>query len=120
MRAQAVGLTKMPAIPDVATFVAKGYNKHAAFFGCNDASKVLIVYLPNVGYSTDSGVSTAQLEYTKQQTDALIANGVEVATQNGDKMWPTCLKCAIESRIGGGAATPKGCGACFKKYCYTG
>ncbi|KAK4502179.1 hypothetical protein PRZ48_005604 [Zasmidium cellare] len=34
LNAQAAGLTKMPYIPDVDEFIAKGLNKRAAFFGC--------------------------------------------------------------------------------------
>ena len=36
------GLTKMPFIPSVETFVAEGLNKRPTFFGCDDMSKVTI------------------------------------------------------------------------------
>lgn len=116
LRAQATGLKKMPFIPDVSTFVSEGLNKRATFFGCNETGTMFIVYLPNVNYTFPSNEPTAKLEYTKAETDGMIANGVEIATQNGDKQWPFCFACAIKNADG--KKLPKGCNACFKKYCY--
>lgn len=108
----------MPYIPPVATFVARGLNKRATFFGCNETNTVFIVYLPNVAYSFPSNQPTSKIEYTKAETDAMIANGVLIATQNGDSNWAFCLACAIESQGGSGSLLPSGCSACFDKYCY--
>ncbi|KAK5127855.1 hypothetical protein LTR85_004972 [Meristemomyces frigidus] len=116
IRAQAVGLTKMPYIPDVSIFVSKGLNKRATFFGCNETGTTFIVYLPNVAYSYNSGQATSKLEYTKAETDAMIANGVQIATQNGTAGWPFCLGCAVKN--GDVSSLPAGCNACFEKYCY--
>ena len=68
LQAQAVGLTKMPVIPSVATFISEGLNKRPTFFGCNDASKVTIVYLPNVNYTFPSNEPTSKLQYSKSDT----------------------------------------------------
>lgn len=110
------GLTRMPVIPSVDIFISKGLNTRATFFGCGDASKVTIVYLPNRQYSFNSGVSTGQLAYPKAETDAMIANGVVIATQGGDSEWGTCLGCAMMMKTG--QALPSACTACFAKYCY--
>lgn len=115
LNAQADGLSKMPYIPDVSTFVSEGLNERATFFGCNETGAVFIVYLPNVAYTYDSGQSTAKLEYTKAETDAMIMNGVAIATQNGTAGWPFCLACAVENAA---SSLPAGCDACFEKYCY--
>ncbi|KAF7910137.1 hypothetical protein BELL_0192g00060 [Botrytis elliptica] len=111
------GLTRMPVIPSVETFVAKGYNKRATFFGCGDTSKITIVYLPNAPYTFASNVSTAQLIYPAATSSGIIANGVEVATQGNDAEWPTCLGCAFMEKTG--QTLPSACTACFTKYCYS-
>ena len=115
-QAQAHGLTKMPVIPPVSTFVSKGLNKRATFFGCNDKSKITIVFLPNVNYTYASNTPTTQLVYSKADTDGIIGNGVNIADQKGDAQWPTCLGCAIQKKTG--ATLPAACQACFTKYCY--
>lgn len=116
LQARAQGLTKMPKIPPVSTFISEGLNKRATFFGCNDTSVITIVFLPNVEYTTASNTSTSQLSYPKAQTDAIIANGVQIANQNGTKGWATCLGCAIQMKTG--TKLPAACTACFEKYCY--
>ena len=62
------GLTKMPFIPSVDTFMSEGLNKRPTFFGCNDTSKVTIVYLPNVNYTFSSNEPTSKLQYAKSET----------------------------------------------------
>ncbi|KAK3671932.1 hypothetical protein LTR78_008107 [Recurvomyces mirabilis] len=116
MNAKAVGLTKMPYIPPVSTFVSQGLNKRATFFGCNETGTTFIVFLPNVGYTYNSGQSTFKIEYTIPETDAMIANGNAIGTQNGTAGWPFCLACAVQNKDG--ASLPAGCNACFQKYCY--
>jgi lysophospholipase len=106
----------MPYIPSVATFISEGLASRATFFGCNDSSVITIVYLPNVAYTFASGVSTEQLEYSETETDEMIANGVEIATQGGSSTWATCLGCAIMMKTG--EALPSDCTACFEEYCY--
>jgi len=46
----------------------------------------------------------------------MIANGIQIATQNNDPGYPTCLACAIMKKSGG--ALPAACAACFAKYCF--
>ena len=116
LNAQAAGLSKMPFIPDVSKFVSDGLNKRATFFGCNETGTMFIVYLPNVNYTYPSNQPTTKIEYTIPETDAMIANGVQIATQNGGEGWPFCLACAIKNKDGN--KLPKECNACFDKYCY--
>ena len=108
--------TRMPFIPPVTTFVAEGLNKRATFFGCDDPSKVTIVYLPNTNFTFSSNVEILQLEYSESETDAMIANGVQVADQGGEAGWGTCLGCALMMNTG--QALPTACTTCFQKYCY--
>lgn len=116
VQAQLAGLTKMPVIPPSATFLSQGLNQKPTFFGCNDTSKITIVYLPNYNYTFPSGVSTEQLEYLPSETSGLIANGGEVATMNGSATFPTCLACAIVKKTGD--VLPAACWACFSTFCY--
>ena len=111
------GLTKMPFIPPVSTFTAQGLNKRPTFFGCDDPAKITIVYLPNVNYTFPSNEPTSKLEYSASDTDAMIANGVQIAAKGGDPLWPTCLGCAFLKKTAG-ATLPAACGACFSTYCY--
>ncbi|EKD21438.1 uncharacterized protein L3040_006182 [Drepanopeziza brunnea f. sp. 'multigermtubi'] len=110
------GLTRMPFIPSPATFVAKGLNINATFFGCDDPDKVTIVYLPNAKWSYESGLETLRMSHPKKMTEAMIKNGQDIATQGGDPEWPTCLGCAMMMKTG--AALPTACTACFAKHCY--
>ena len=116
VQAQLQGLTRMPVIPPVSTFLSKGLNKRATFFGCQDDHVLTIVYLPNVAYTFPSNQSAFQLQYSQNDTAGMIANGVLIGTQNGDANWPTCLGCALVKKTGD--PVPSACGACFEKYCY--
>lgn len=115
LQAQLNGLAKMPFVPDVNTFVSQGLNQRATFFGCDEPDTTFIVYLPNREYSFASGQSTGKVVYSKDETRAMIANGVQVGTQDGEEGWGLCLACAIKSREEG---LPEGCAACFDKHCY--
>ena len=116
MQAQMAGLTKMPTIPPSSVFVANGYNIRPTFFGCNDASKITIIYLPNHNYTFPSGQSTAKLQYSPSETDGMIKNGGQVATFGGNATFAQCLGCAISKKTGN--ALPTGCTRCFADFCY--
>ena len=115
-RATDEGLTRMPVIPDVTTFLANGLDTRPTFFGCNDPNVITIVYLPNQEYTYPSGQSTAKLQYTAAETDAMIANGQQIASKGGDPDWPLCLACGIMKKAGG--TIPGACTACYDEYCY--
>lgn len=116
IQAQQAGLSRMPTIPPVSTFVLEGLNKRATFFGCNDDSTLTIIYLPNVNYTYPSNQPTTRFQYDSSDTAAMIANGNLIGTQNGDENWPTCLGCAIVKKTGN--TLPSACNACFTEYCY--
>lgn len=109
-------LTRMPYIPSVETFVAEGLNTRATFFGCNTTDKLTIVYVPNTNITYQSNVATAQLVYSKTETDDMVANGVAMIEQGGVSDWGTCLGCAIMMKTD--QALPGACKACYSKYCY--
>ncbi|KAK5293521.1 Lysophospholipase 1 [Exophiala xenobiotica] len=115
-RATDEGLARMPVIPDVATFLANGFDTRPTFFGCNDPNVITIVYIPNQQYTYPSGQSTFKLQYTVAETDAMIANGQQIASKGGDPEWPLCLACGIMRKAGG--TLPSGCASCYDQYCY--
>lgn len=107
---------RMPAVPDQATFAALGLAKKAVFFGCHQAGTATIVYLPNVNYTYASGTATAKFQYDADETGGIIANGVQVASQDGDEGWGLCLACGIMMKED--VELPGGCDACFEQYCW--
>ena len=115
-QAVAAGLTRMPAIPPVSTFLSEGLNVRPTFFGCNNPNALTVVYLPNTNYTFDSGQSTARLEYDVADTMAMVANGVQIGSFGGNATWAECLACGIMRKSG--VTLPKGCGACLEEFCY--
>ncbi len=114
--ATAAGLTRMPIIPDVATFVSEHLNQKPTFFGCNSNDTATIIYIPNFNYTFPT-FPTSKIQYYKNETDGMIANGVEIAQYGGKADWPLCLGCGIMKKSGGNL--PNGCAACFEEYCYS-
>jgi lysophospholipase len=117
VRAQQLGLTRMPDIPEVSTFVSEGLNKRAVFFGCYDSTKLTIIYLPNVNYSYPSNQPTSKFQYFPNETAGMIANGNLIATQNEEDGWPLCLACGIMHKSF--SSVPSDCDDCLTKYCWT-
>jgi lysophospholipase len=114
--AVAAGLTRMPVIPPNTTFVAEHLNQKPTFFGCNTDETATIIFIPNFNYTFPSGEPTAKIQYYKNETDGMIANGVVTANYGGKADWPLCLGCGIMKKSG--EKLPAGCAACFKEYCY--
>lgn len=112
------GFSRMPFIPSVDIFIAEKLHQRATFFGCNDNSKVTIVYIPNYNFTYASNVATVQPVYLESETDAMIANGLAMANQGGKDGWATCLGCALVTKTGD--QLPEECAACFEEYCYNG
>jgi lysophospholipase len=110
------GLTRMPEVPDVATFVSKGYDKNPTFFGCNNDSVATIIFIPNHNYTFPSGQPTSKIQYFRNETEGMISNGVVVGNYGGKENWPLCLACGIMKKSGG--SLPDGCTACYDEYCY--
>ncbi|KAF2422446.1 lysophospholipase, partial [Tothia fuscella] len=116
-QAKLAGLTRMPFIPPVATFIEKKLHQRATFFGCNDKSKLTIVFLPNVKYDYNTNPASSKFEYMFNETDAMINAGHKIITQNGDPAWAGCLGCAIVHKTG--EAMPSQCTGCLDKYCFS-
>jgi lysophospholipase len=112
----AAGLTRMPVIPSVETFISRGLNVRPTFFGCNDKNKMTIIYLPNTNYTYNSGQSTAKLQYSEAETRAMVANGIEIGSYGGNSSWAGCLGCGIMAKSG--VTLPKGCVKCLAEFCY--
>ncbi|KAL8393585.1 hypothetical protein RB595_003358 [Gaeumannomyces hyphopodioides] len=127
--------TAFPAVPDQATFLARGLNNRPAFFGCDVANLTssrpggsvppLVVYLPNAPYTAMPNVSTFTPTYAPAQREDIIVNGYNMATQgNGtlDPDWSACVACAVVQRslVRTSAAVPAQCNACFARYCWDG
>ncbi|MCJ1471751.1 Lysophospholipase 1 [Lambiella insularis] len=121
--------TVFPSVPDTNTFINLGLNTHPTFFGCNASNLTgpapLVVYLPNSPYVYYSNVSTFDPSYNTSERNAIVANGLAVASMaNGtvDPQWPVCVGCAILSRSLGrtNTAVPDACVQCFSRYCWNG
>lgn len=110
------GLTRMPTIPPVSTFVAEGLNQKPTFFGCDSNDALTIIFIPNYNYTYDSGQNTLKIQYNRNETDGMVANGVQIANYGGKDDWPLCLACGIMKKSGG--SLPDGCDACFDEYCF--
>jgi len=116
LSAQVANLTRMPYVPDNATFAAQGFNKRPVMFGCNDPDTMTIVYLPNREYTFASGVATERRKYSPAETRGMIGNGVQIATKGGDEKWPKCLACGIMAKKA--KVLPGECGECLREYCW--
>jgi len=116
VQAQSAGLTRMPAIPSVGTFISQGLNVRPTFFGCNSPKTMTIIYMPNTNYTYNSGQSTTKLQYSEAETRAMVANGVQIGTMGGNATWPQCLACGIMTKSG--VKMPKQCEACLQEFCY--
>ena len=75
-----------------------------------------VVYLPNVNYTFPSNEPTAKVQYSYNETDGMIANGVQIASRGGDPKWPTCLGCAFMKKTT--TKLPDMCQSCYNTYCY--
>lgn len=106
---------RFPAVP-----AAGAFSTHKAqFFGCDDADAVTVVYLPNSDWTYASNTSTMQLQYTADETNAMIANGNAVASQGDDAGFAKCLACGIMLKEVGKANLPTGCDTCLSDYCWS-
>ncbi|EXJ96090.1 lysophospholipase [Capronia coronata CBS 617.96] len=124
--------TLFPSVPDQNTIVNLGLNTRPTFFGCNSSNFTegahippLVVYIPNSPYSAFSNESTFTLSTNDSYRDAIILNGLNVASMgNGtvDDSWPTCVGCAILSRSleRTGTDIPEVCTSCFNRFCWNG
>lgn len=105
---------RFPQVPAAGDFSTK----KAQFFGCDDDEAVTVIYLPNADWTFASNTSTLQLTYPAEETEAMIANGNQVASQGGDENWAACLACGLLVKDVGAANLPDECSACLEEYCW--
>ncbi|KAF2664639.1 FabD/lysophospholipase-like protein [Microthyrium microscopicum] len=118
LRARKVGLTRMPTIPPPEKFVTKGFNARGVFFGCDEPDTLTIIYLPNAEFSHPSNQDTLKVQYSAEEIDGMIENGVKTARQGTimPKGWDVCVACAIMKKSN--ARLSDICLECFNKYCF--
>ncbi|CAO1618433.1 unnamed protein product [Sympodiomycopsis kandeliae] len=125
----------VPYFPTTETFVNRGLNTRPVFFGC-DASNAtnaktaidgalapIVAYIPNYPYTGLSNFSTFKLEYSAQESQLMLDNGVEVATLGGkNSTWAQCLACGMLERSWqrSGVQRPQECTECLNTYCWDG
>lgn len=125
----------VPYFPTTETFVNRGLNTRPVFFGCdasnatnaktaiNGALAPIVAYIPNYPYTGLSNFSTFQLEYSPEESQLMLDNGVEVATLGGkNSTWAQCLACGMLERswARSGVARPDECTQCMDTYCWDG
>ena len=118
LRAQQHGLTTMPSVPSPAEIIEKNPLGLPLFFGCDDLSKVTIIYISNKEYTFPSNIPTWVLLYSPEQVAGMIGNSNMVATLGNDPDWPTCLACAMLMKKTQGLGLPTSCSTCFNRFCF--
>ncbi|KAJ2900478.1 hypothetical protein MKZ38_002432 [Zalerion maritima] len=110
--------SRMPKIPGENETFADGSGR-AVFYGCGEPGAITIVYLPNAAFvpGAQSNKSTTQLQYSGEETDLMVQNGVQIAGQGDDEGWGLCVACAVMKKAVAEEKLPSGCEACFGKYC---
>lgn len=114
---------RMPKVPSTRGFVNQGLNARPTFFGCNDTTTPIIVYVPNYPWSAWSNTSTFMLEYSTEQASAILENGRRTLDLNGTVSdWPTCLTCALidNAVTENGGQRSSTCEGCFSRFCWNG
>ena len=56
---------RMPEVPSENGFINGGLNTRPTFFGCNDTTTPLIVYVPNYPWSYDGNTSTVSFSLAR-------------------------------------------------------
>jgi lysophospholipase len=106
---------RFPTVPAAGHFSTS----KAQFFGCNELEAVTVVYLPNSEWTYASNAATMKLTYTAAETDSMISNGNQIATQGEDGSWGACLACGIMLKEVGRSNLPSECETCLKEYCWS-
>lgn len=57
----------MPEVPSMNGFVNGGYNSRPTFFGCNDTTTPLIIYVPSYPWSFAANTSTVSPSYSRAE-----------------------------------------------------
>jgi lysophospholipase len=114
---------RMPEVPSPNGFVNGGLNTRPTFFGCNDTTTPVIVYVPTYPWSYPGNISTLQSKYTSDEALGLLYNGRRSLDLNGTiSDWPTCLTCAlVDNAVTENQGTRSStCQGCFDRFCWNG
>ena len=114
---------RMSAVPSTNGFINGGWNSRPTFFGCNDTSNPLIVYVPNYPWSAYANSSTFQLDYSNLTAQENMLSAMRSLTLNGSvPTWPQCLACALTDRAFEYTSSNRSseCQACFNTWCWDG
>ncbi|WWC72720.1 uncharacterized protein I206_106684 [Kwoniella pini CBS 10737] len=114
---------QMPNVPTANGFVNGELNTRPTFFGCEDTTTPLIVYIPQYPWTYYSNKSTFQLDYDLHSATETMLNGMRSLTLNQTvPIWPKCLSCALTDRSF--YYTPQNrtgiCQDCFDTFCWDG
>ncbi|WRT70849.1 uncharacterized protein IL334_007848 [Kwoniella shivajii] len=114
---------KMPEVPTSNGFINGRLNTRPTFFGCEDQTTPLIVYIPQYPWTYYSNKSTFQLEYDDHSSLETMLNGMRSLTLNNTvPTWPRCLSCALTDRSFSYTSHNRSdvCAQCFKTFCWDG
>lgn len=105
--------------------VNQNLTRQPTFFGCNDSSVPLLLYLPNSPWTAYSNYSKHKSSFADAELDLIFDNSYQLATYgNGsiDAQWPVCLACAtIRGSMHRLAMDqPEACKRCFDLHCWSG
>lgn len=113
----------MPPVPSANGFINGGFNQRPTFFGCNETTAPLVIYVPSYPWSFYANTSTFQLQYDNITSEEVMLNGLRSLTLNGSiPTWPTCLACALTDRANGYTSSNRSstCQECFNTWCWNG
>ncbi|KDQ63909.1 hypothetical protein JAAARDRAFT_118304 [Jaapia argillacea MUCL 33604] len=120
-----------PAVPTNTTqFIAQNLTLHPTFFGCDNTSSPLLVYIANGGppLGQTAVTNTTGDTFEEPFAQAVLAQAFDIATQGipsdytKDPEYPACLACAVvdRARAREGIERSGVCSSCFAKYCWNG
>ncbi|WVQ63560.1 uncharacterized protein L199_001713 [Kwoniella botswanensis] len=114
---------KMPKVPTANGFINGGLNTRPTFFGCENTTTPLIVYIPQFPWTYYSNKSTFQLDFDLHAAKQTMLNGMRSLTLNSTvPTWPKCLSCALTDRAFAYTSQNRTdeCKKCFDDFCWDG
>ncbi|KDQ63931.1 hypothetical protein JAAARDRAFT_201409 [Jaapia argillacea MUCL 33604] len=120
-----------PAVPTSTTqFIAQNLTLHPTFFGCDNTSSPLLVYIAKGGppLGQTAYINNTGDTFEEPFAQAVLAQAFDIATQGipsdytKDPEYPACLACAVVDRVRAREGIERSgvCSSCFAKYCWNG